>query len=309
VAAIYAVLHLFLRRRDEPGLRLLAQVFLGLAVVFATLAIPFAVDARWTSGWWALEAAAVYWLGCRQDQPLMRGFALVLQALAAAAFVWGGVPRGEMPLFANAGFFGMAMIALAALATAWSADRHREALTRSELPLVALVFWWGLSWWMVAGVAEIVRVRPAALGPGLGNAALVWVVASVAAALAIARGIAWPRLAWSAAAIPPALALAAFAQFRDARTTLAWPGLVVWPFAWALHWFALRTIERETDDARASAAGCATRTRRRPLRSSPGPRGRRANGPAESRRQAPRGSRARRRCRPSSRSARCCCPA
>jgi uncharacterized membrane protein len=253
VGAIYAALHVALRRREAPGQRLLAQAFLGLAAVFATLAIPFAVDARWTSAWWALEAAAVYWLGCRQAQPLMRGFALALQGLAALAFVGGGVPRGGMPLFANAAFFGMAMIGLAALATAWSADRHRESLSAGERQLTALVFGWGAAWWIVAGIADIVRVRPAALGPGYGNAALTWVVASVAGALAIARGIGWPRLAWFAAAIPVALVLAGLAQFRDARTTLAWPGIVVWPAAWALHWFALHRVERASDEGAAGA--------------------------------------------------------
>jgi len=243
VGAIYAVLHVALRRRDEPGLRLLAQAFLGLAVVFGTLAIPFAVDARWTSAWWALEAAAVYWLGCRQAQPLARAFALVLQGLAAAAFAWGGVPRGGYPLFANAGFLGMAMIGLAALATAWCADRYRDTIAPPERTLTPIVFAWGVTWWMVAGVADIVRVRPAALGPGYGNAALAWVVGSVAVALGLARGMGWRRLAWFAAAIPPALVLAGLAQFRDARTTLAWPGIVVWPLAWGLHWMALRLVE------------------------------------------------------------------
>ncbi|MEO8485169.1 MAG: DUF2339 domain-containing protein [Betaproteobacteria bacterium] len=246
VAAIYATLHLALRRRDEPGLRLLAQAFLALAVVFATLAIPFAVDARWTSAWWALEAAAVYWLGCRQRQPLARVFSLVLQALAAAAFLWGGVPRGAMPLFANAGFLGAAMIGVAALATAWSADRYRESLPASERPLVAIAFGWGVVAWMAAGIADIVRVRPAWLGPGYGNAALAWVVASVVAALAIGRAIGWPRLAWFGAAIPPALVVAGILQFHDARTTLAWPGVLVWPVAWALLWIGLRSAEAAT---------------------------------------------------------------
>ena len=68
IATVYALLHAALRRREAPGLRLLAQSFLALAVVFATIAVPFAVDARWTSAWWALEAAAVYWLGCRQQR-------------------------------------------------------------------------------------------------------------------------------------------------------------------------------------------------------------------------------------------------
>ena len=243
IAAVYAVLHAALRRREEPGLRLLAQSFLALAVVFATIAIPFAVDARWTSAWWALEAAAVYWLGCRQQQPFARAFALALQALAAAAFVAGGLPRGGMPLFGHAAFLGAAMIGLAALATAWAADRHRDAIGATERSLTAVVFAWGVGWWMLAGVADIVRVRPAVLGPGYGTAALVWVIATVAVALALRHAMRWERLAWFGAALAPALVLAGIAQFRDARTTLAWPGMIAWPLAWGLLWATLRAVE------------------------------------------------------------------
>ena len=248
VAAIYAVLFAALRRRQEPGLALLAQAFLALAVVFATLAIPFAVDPRWTSAWWALEAAAVFWIGCRQDQPFARAFALGLQACAAAAFVAGGLPRGAMPAFANATFFGAAMIGAAALASAWSADRHREVLGPRERALVSVVFAWGVAWWTVAGVTDVVRARPGWLGPGPGNAALAWVAASAATALALRHALNWPRLAWFGAALAPALVLAGLAQFHDARTTLAWPGPIVWPAAWALHWATLRAIEGSTGE-------------------------------------------------------------
>ena len=78
--------------------RLLARSFLVLAIVFATIAIPFAADPRWTSAWWALEAAAVYWIGCEQRQGLARAFALLLQLGAALAFVLGGPSRGRRPL-------------------------------------------------------------------------------------------------------------------------------------------------------------------------------------------------------------------
>ena len=68
----------------------------------------------------------------------------------------GGLPRGAMPVFANASFFGAAMIGVAALASAWSADRHRDILGARERALVALVFAWGVAWWMLAGVADAV---------------------------------------------------------------------------------------------------------------------------------------------------------
>ena len=45
MAGVYGVLALALFRRPEAGLRLLARAFLALAVIFATIAIPFAVDA------------------------------------------------------------------------------------------------------------------------------------------------------------------------------------------------------------------------------------------------------------------------
>ncbi len=249
-AAVYAILFALLRSRPEPGLALLARSFLALAVVFATIAIPFAFDARWTSAWWALEAAGVYWLGCAQDQRRARMFALVLQAAAAAAFVLGGWPGGTMPVFANAAFLGAAMIGVAALASAWSADRHRAVLGTNERTFTAVVVAWGIAWWLVAGVTDVVRVRPGWLGPGPGNAALAWVVSSVACALALARAIDWPRLAWFGAALAPAAVLAFVSQFHDARTTLAWPGYLVWPAAWILNWIALRTHESRDEPPR-----------------------------------------------------------
>lgn len=246
-AAIYATLFAVLRTRPEAGLALLARSFLALAVVFATIAVPFAFDPRWTSAWWALEAAAVYWIGCVQDQRKARLFALALQGAAAVAFVLGGLPRGALPVFANAAFLGAAMIGLAALASAWCADRHRLVLGERERAFTAVVFAWGAAWWLLAGVTDVLRARPGWLGPGPGTAALAWVAASVAAALALARAIAWQRLAWMGAGLAPALVLGFLSQFHEARTTLAWPGFLVWPAAWALQWASLRAAEAGDD--------------------------------------------------------------
>ncbi len=148
-----------------------------------------------------------------------------------------------MPAFANASFLGSAMIGAAALASAWSADRHRAVLDERERAFTAVVLAWGVAWWLLAGVTDVVRARPGWLGPGPGTAALAWVAASAAAALALARVLDWPRLAWMGAGLAPALALAFASQFHEARTTLAWPGFLVWPAAWGLHWAALRAVE------------------------------------------------------------------
>ena len=57
LAMIYALLFLLLRKRGEPKFALLCGAFLSLAVIFATIAIPFALDNRYTAALWAVEAA------------------------------------------------------------------------------------------------------------------------------------------------------------------------------------------------------------------------------------------------------------
>ncbi len=80
LAIVYALLFLALRRRREPGFPLLSRAFLVLAVIFATIAVPFALDNRWTAAFWAIEAAGVYWIGTRQNAWLARAFALVVES-------------------------------------------------------------------------------------------------------------------------------------------------------------------------------------------------------------------------------------
>ena len=80
--------HVLKVRAGERAL-LLVETCLALGVVFASLAIPLGLDARWTAAGWAVEGAGIYWLGLRQGRPLARAFALLLQVGAALAFVCG----------------------------------------------------------------------------------------------------------------------------------------------------------------------------------------------------------------------------
>ncbi|MEO8507361.1 MAG: DUF2339 domain-containing protein, partial [Betaproteobacteria bacterium] len=235
MAGVYGLLALALFRRPEPGLRLLARAFLVLAIIFATIAIPFAVDPQWTCAWWALEAAGVYWIGCRQRQGLARGFALLLQLGAGFAFFAGGFDAGER-LFLNATFLGTTLIALAALATAFVADRHRDDITGYERALVPSLVLWGVAWWYGGGALEVSRAVPERLE---GNAILAFATASVACALLLRRLLHWPRLAWFGVALLPLMAVVALADWHVMRTTLPEYGWLVWPVAWATHWRVL----------------------------------------------------------------------
>ena len=63
VAAFYAALAVWLKRTQESNFDLLAQSFIALSVAFATIAIPLAIDDRWTAIAWALEGTALVWVG------------------------------------------------------------------------------------------------------------------------------------------------------------------------------------------------------------------------------------------------------
>ncbi|MSQ59950.1 MAG: DUF2339 domain-containing protein [Betaproteobacteria bacterium] len=68
VGFAYLILARGLHAKRGDILRALVESFLALGSVFATIAIPMALDGRWTSAAWALEGAALlWWASARKD--------------------------------------------------------------------------------------------------------------------------------------------------------------------------------------------------------------------------------------------------
>ncbi len=239
MAALYAILAAALIRRSEPGLALLARAFVALAIVLASIAIAFGAEARTTAAWWALEAAAVYWIGCVQRQWLTRAFALALQVGAAVAFVAGGFDSGPRPFF-NTAFLGTSLLALAAFTTAFVADRHHPKISARERSLTALLLVWGLAWWIGGAARELWESLSGDAAP---NALLGFVTATSAVALLLGCWLRWGRLIWVGAALLPTMLVVGFLDWERMRTTLAAAGWLIWPLAWVVHWYALLAIE------------------------------------------------------------------
>ncbi len=239
-AAFYLVLAKTVFARAGEALRLLAESFLALGVVFATLAIPLAFDGRWTSAAWALEGAAIVWIGVRQRRFTARVFGIALQFLAGAAFVSELTrPAGGLAI-ANSFYLGCLFLALGGLFCAWYLDRRRAELGEAERLLAQVLFGWGVLWWAIGGLREIdAHVPPAYRG----QAALAWLTASC-----LVFGWLHLRLDWRApryvalAQLPLMLLPAAVALDRDAHP-LAHVGWIVWPAAFAAHLLLLRRLE------------------------------------------------------------------
>lgn len=82
------IIYMVLARLLQGGRTLLlAETCLALGVIFASLAIPLGLDARWTAAAWAVEGAGIFWLGMRQHKTLARAFALLLQLGSTLIFL------------------------------------------------------------------------------------------------------------------------------------------------------------------------------------------------------------------------------
>src|SRR5690606_33298826 len=121
-----------------------------LASGFATLAVPLAFSARVTAVVFVLEGAAFVWLGLKQEHAATRWKGGLLHALGVIAFVFslGSVEPLGPPLTGPI-FLSALVIAFTAFVCAWWF--LRAGLSGSA----SLYYWWGLTVWIVNGVAEI----------------------------------------------------------------------------------------------------------------------------------------------------------
>lgn len=237
VAGIYAGLVWWLRERRQE--RLLTEAYAALALGFVTLAMPLAFSAGTTASLWALEGAAVAWMGLRQARrfPWLSG--LALQALAAGAYAISEFDhyRSADHLVLNSTWLGAAMLGFSGMALALIHDRFKPG---RGLPSVLMV--WGLLWWTGAGLTQLddanrlLGGRAAEVG-----FALLYLAASVLLAGGLRRYLAWPRLGWGMASWTGLLLLSAFwvdDRLGQVLASAAAPAWLVALLAWlAALWF------------------------------------------------------------------------
>lgn len=250
------------RQGSDVG-RWLAECFVALGLGFVTLAVPLALDARWTSAVWAAEGAAVYWMGQRQSRWLARAIGLALQLLAALSYL-SALDNAQVAYWplANPAFIGATLLAASALALAhWT----RSAVALAETPtarqfgaleqgLSPVLFWIGFLWWQFALGLEIERgvlSDQGVLAPVFERAVqahlrmLAWLgSAFVAHRLALAKR----ARPWSITATPawfnlPVMLLIAFDGMTQLNHVFQSWGWLVWPLALVLHGVMLRRLD------------------------------------------------------------------
>lgn len=246
LATFYIALATALHARRRETLRLLVESFLALGVGFATLAVPLAFDGRWTSAVWAVEGAAIVWVGARQGRMLPRVFGMLLQPAAGLAFIAGAEKSFGASAVLNSFYLGCVMISAAGLFCGRYLETRRQAIREEELGAARLLFIWGVLWWFGGGLLEIHRHAPAEWGL---HPHLLFFAGSCAALGWLWRKLDWEPARYAALAILPLMALVVLSLFVSHHQywhqhPFAHHAYVGWALAFGVHLWLLRLNEQ-----------------------------------------------------------------
>ncbi len=250
LSVFYAVVAVATRWRQRESMRLLVESFMALSVVFGTLMIPLAVDERWTSAAWALEGAALVWVGVRQRRSLALMSGLVLQLLAGAIFLQFEAGRSPGDPVLNIVYLGSLIVSLAGLFSARYLYRHRDRdmlldrlLVEHGFPQLSVVaLGWGMLWWFGAGISEIAR-HLSSLDQQ--SATLGFVAISVTTIALLRERLDWKHLVYPPFLLLPVMLVLTFTWLVTAAHPLAHWGALAWPMSFLAQYWVLWRLDAD----------------------------------------------------------------
>ena len=161
LGVFYLLLSRGLWKRYGKPQQLLAETFLSLGVIFATLSVPFAVDGALTSATWAIEGVGILWVSIRQQQWIRRAFAIFLHFAALGALIYQAFLNlfygVEASPFANGDFVALLLITTSMLVCSRLLSRDFEGKRPYEKVFSGLLFFIPVALQWAAFEWEIVR--------------------------------------------------------------------------------------------------------------------------------------------------------
>lgn len=249
LAFYYIVLAYFLNKRLGDNKRLITESFLSIGIVFATLTIPFAFESNITSALWALEGAAIVWIGARQKQWLARAFGLVLLVVASAIFVFDLNLGSISGLISTRDYLGSVILFAAILFAAYVLYKNRNEITEYEYPFIShALLAAGFALWIVFGLAQTLSLdlKNYRLAAALGFLAFTMVASTLAS-----KRLSWPHLSNVLYVYVPIIVFIGFVIGIFNGHPSAEGGWIGWPVAiLALYW-CLRQFDMQNRKATA----------------------------------------------------------
>lgn len=268
-------------RRLHREQSLLAGTYTVLAAVFLVLAVPFALNAHFTSTVWAIQGVVLVWFGCRSRRILAIDGGVALQILGGLSFMLHLNAMTSLDLesevlslyledtlpIVNEYFLGAVVLAAAGLVSAYQLYRRNDRaaagaagaegalpaagldqrlysnVNRSDMEKVvcALALGWGTFWWVLGGLLET--------GFQLGieglSASLAFLVASFSAPFLLSRRLQWPQLNTLGLGILPVMVVFLFISLGNQSHPFGSYGWAAWPLALVAHCGFLRLRESE----------------------------------------------------------------
>lgn len=237
-------------QRGGAALRMLGESFLAMGTVFASLTIPFVLEGEWIATAWALEGAAVLWVGVRQRRRLATAFAILLQFGAGLGFIIeAGHRQAQWPVL-NGVFLGALFVSLSGLFSAYYLYRRLALVANGDdgrkengwAPLSTVMLIWGLLWWFANGLLEIdayVASRHELL------AALLFVAGSAAILGDLETRLSWQVLRYTLYGYAPALVLFGLIAAADQPHLFANQGYLGWLLAFGIYYRLLHGRDKQ----------------------------------------------------------------
>ncbi len=235
----YLLLARYCWHRVGPELRLLAEALLAIGVVFATLAIPYALDGHWSSAAWALEAAGILWVSIRQNRFYAQCFAILLQIGAALLFLLRNFDDVGTGPWLNPAFIGGVFVALGAFVSARMLYVQGNDF---RLRLLHIPFYvWAMGWWLASALLQIHEYFAADYVAG-------WLLLFGATAVALVyvdrvRGWNWMPASINAALLLPLLVLIWLVAVAEHDHALILPDAVVWAAILVANYWMIARLE------------------------------------------------------------------
>jgi uncharacterized membrane protein len=109
LAAAHAVAERLLPAGSQAQTRVARILYGGLALTFATLAIPIRCDGKWITLAWAVEGAVLIWSGLSIKFPIMRWAGLLLFVVVTARLAVASIPADRFIVNARFATFAIAV--------------------------------------------------------------------------------------------------------------------------------------------------------------------------------------------------------
>ena len=240
LTVVYTLLAWAFRRIDD--LRLLAMSFVGLALLFLAVAFPLALDDRWTSAAWAVQAATLAWFGVRNGSRVLLFAGGALHVAAAVVHLRSGLFEPDPVPVLNGPFLAGVLLSLASFTIAWSFD-HSSLNARSRRRWAAGAMAWSGVWWFATAILEIAEH----VGVGPGSVWLAFVAFSTLAAMLASKVLAWPRANAMGTVLLPAMIvlLPGVLGIVANHHPLGNLGWLAWPSAFAAQYLFLASQESD----------------------------------------------------------------